>query len=672
VDGEVIYQRGSLYLRLREYDLAVADFDRSLALNPYHLSALLQRGHCHRRQSKLPLAIRDYTEVLRHHPGNVPALSGRGQAYRFLGERERAIADFTEALRLEPNSASDYYHRGVAYRARGDLPLALADLDQAIRRQPWNWVALYYRGKVLLSQGQYGLALLDFTEVVRLNPTLLVAYLSRALTHDRLGKYAEGIADAGRAVELDAASPAAYLLRGVLHSHRGDRAAAIADLSEAIRLDERFALAYQERAVACMLEGDHDRALADCDQLIALEPANAQAYATRSIICHFKGEVEPALRDYARALQIDPRRVMSGWNEGLTESARNETTQRIADYIDGLRAETAVAEPPPATEIHIVLEPSPTSDVATRTAAEKATTPRTPPPKKKRPPTQPAAIQSPTVAATEAPVPEPPVHHPDSDTEADTVYALSEQAVNTAVEELLTSPEPAEPAHASESKKSEDRGGSRSRSSSPDTSRPIQRPNCERETIPTPLSESRVRCGHCQSVLPLSAIGKPPAKKKAEPVRSWGSWRKPATIAAGAAAVLLLFLVGFRGQLFGKSGRLRVHPARGNALWEGKPMANATLFLHPVGVKSPSFPRPRAVVAADGTFVLGTYRKDDGAPAGEYKVTVQWFEPGNDRAGPTNRLPARYAHPETAGLTVRIDKGENQIPTIQLTRSGPR
>jgi hypothetical protein len=129
--------------------------------------------------------------------------------------------------------------------------------------------------------------------------------------------------------------------------------------------------------------------------------------------------------------------------------------------------------------------------------------------------------------------------------------------------------------------------------------------------------------------------------------------------------------VVFRSSLFGSSGRLRVYPASGKVEFVGKPLANASIFLHPVGVKAANFPRPRAVVGADGTFVLGTYRKDDGAPPGDYKVTVQWFHKANPRDMPRNVLPPRYAGAETSGLTLRINKASGR-KTSPLAPQGER
>jgi hypothetical protein len=209
---------------------------------------------------------------------------------------------------------------------------------------------------------------------------------------------------------------------------------------------------------------------------------------------------------------------------------------------------------------------------------------------------------------------------------------------------------------------------------------PLTCPNCLRDTVPAEsLPGGRVRCCHCKSVFPREkhaaspANIRPPAKKgrEANPLERW----KPLLIGGGVAALLLLLVLGVRSKLFARSDRVIVYPAQGRAEWDGKPIPNATIFLHPVRVKEPAFPRPRATVREDGTFVLGTYAREDGAPAGEYKVTVQWFsrrDRKDDGRFPDNVLPARYARAETSDLTVRIQADRNEIPALRLTRGAKR
>ncbi len=142
--------------------------------------------------------------------------------------------------------------------------------------------------------------------------------------------------------------------------------------------------------------------------------------------------------------------------------------------------------------------------------------------------------------------------------------------------------------------------------------------------------------------------------------------KRLALTALGIAALVLVYfwLPGRETEDFAT-----LQPARGTVLYEGRPLPTAAILLHPVGGKR-DVPRPQALSRDDGTFVLTTYRPDDGAPPGDYQVTVVYYEKQDpsDESKPRNLLPPRYARPETSGLAVRIGEGENQLPPLRLQR----
>jgi hypothetical protein len=149
-------------------------------------------------------------------------------------------------------------------------------------------------------------------------------------------------------------------------------------------------------------------------------------------------------------------------------------------------------------------------------------------------------------------------------------------------------------------------------------------------------------------------------------------WRKSFRLAVASIVVLMPLYLGLSA-LFAKPGRVAVFAAHGVALYEGRSMAGAVIFLHPVDEREPDFPLPQATVSADDSYVVGTYGRDDGAPAGEYRVTVQWFakltNPENDDGRlPPNLLPQQYARADTSGLSVRIEEGDNTLPALELRR----
>ena len=70
------------------------------------------------------------------------------------------------------------------------------------------------------------------------------------------------------------------------------------------------------------------------------------------------------------------------------------------------------------------------------------------------------------------------------------------------------------------------------------------------------------------------------------------------------------------------SRRLETFPVTGTLLVGSKPAGGAHLAFHAVDQRLIS--RPVAVTETDGSFRLMTHAADDGAPAGEYIVTIFW------------------------------------------------
>jgi hypothetical protein len=113
-------------------------------------------------------------------------------------------------------------------------------------------------------------------------------------------------------------------------------------------------------------------------------------------------------------------------------------------------------------------------------------------------------------------------------------------------------------------------------------------------------------------------------------------------------------------------GQRPLYQVRGKVLLDGKPTPHALVVFHPVGEAEPDAARPRANVAEDGTFTLTTFEAGDGAYAGDYAVTVEWWlSRGRDEA-PVNRLSARYAKPATSGLRATVAEGHNDLQPFNL------
>lgn len=112
-----------------------------------------------------------------------------------------------------------------------------------------------------------------------------------------------------------------------------------------------------------------------------------------------------------------------------------------------------------------------------------------------------------------------------------------------------------------------------------------------------------------------------------------------------------------------KETRKPVFVVTGKVTYNSSPIENATVVFHPVGDDTL---KSRGKTDAQGNFKLTTYDTDDGAPAGEYRVTVELWLAGRPDEGPSNRLPAIYAKPESSGLKATVNKAPTEIPTFEI------
>jgi hypothetical protein len=110
--------------------------------------------------------------------------------------------------------------------------------------------------------------------------------------------------------------------------------------------------------------------------------------------------------------------------------------------------------------------------------------------------------------------------------------------------------------------------------------------------------------------------------------------------------------------------RRPVYPVRGTVLLDGCPLPSASVVFYHVGANKKLERAGDAVTDADGSFVISTYTAFDGAPTGDYVVTLGPYLPP---VGPskTAAVPSAYTLSNTSPLKARIEKGENRL-TFEL------
>src|SRR5262245_17906441 len=138
------------------------------------------------------------------------------------------------------------------------------------------------------------------------------------------------------------------------------------------------------------------------------------------------------------------------------------------------------------------------------------------------------------------------------------------------------------------------------------------------------------------------------------------------SVRLAAFAVFVFAIVGCTGD-----GQLKVYPVTGQVLYNGEPLKGVDVAFHPTDPKNTTSYPPHATTDNDGKFALTTYVKDDGAPAGEFKVAiafaVQSADDGSDQVKKLPfQVPAKYQRKESTPITVTLKPETNTLEPFKL------
>ena len=137
--------------------------------------------------------------------------------------------------------------------------------------------------------------------------------------------------------------------------------------------------------------------------------------------------------------------------------------------------------------------------------------------------------------------------------------------------------------------------------------------------------------------------------------------------------VVLIALSGL-----GCSGGKPLFPVTAQVFIDGRPATGALVVLHPIDDTSPAAIRPSGYVDDGGnvkltSFISRTRATGDGAPAGEYVVTIAWFPADvkeylskNPNTALPDKLKGRYSQPDKSTLRATVQPQPTTLPRIDL------
>ena len=189
------FNRGTDYEDNKQYDLALADFNNLIQLDPTKALVFLYRGIAFSNLGKDSSALQDFNTSINLDPSSAEPYYDRGRILANFGKDTLALQDYNKAIELNPEYALAFMNRGVIYYNHHQPDSAIKDYNKALEINPSLDIAYYNRGIIYYSNNKFDLALADFSKAIALNGNVIQYWQYSSLTNKALGKTAEAEAD---------------------------------------------------------------------------------------------------------------------------------------------------------------------------------------------------------------------------------------------------------------------------------------------------------------------------------------------------------------------------------------------------------------------------------------------------------------------------------------------
>jgi tetratricopeptide (TPR) repeat protein len=128
-----LVKAGRMHLFLKEYQPALAEFDRAIRISPYLADAYCGRGMAYEGLGNVEGALAEYSRAIECDPRLAVAFLKRARIRTEAGDLDNALADLSRVMDLQPTDPELYLDRGICYFKKGLTIEAAADFQRVLK-----------------------------------------------------------------------------------------------------------------------------------------------------------------------------------------------------------------------------------------------------------------------------------------------------------------------------------------------------------------------------------------------------------------------------------------------------------------------------------------------------------------------------------------------------------
>ncbi|MCB9771760.1 MAG: tetratricopeptide repeat protein [Candidatus Omnitrophica bacterium] len=263
---------GKTFAQTKIWSANIPFWSHELKYYPTNAMALVNRGEAYKDAGKYQLAFADFNKAVEVDPDYAEGYNSRGQMLGMSGKLDEALQDFLKTLELKPNFDETYNNIGIIYAMKNDMPQAASYFQKALAMDPQNAEALYNLGNFHFLNGEYDQSFQFFQRHLMINPNSAGGYNKRGMILGMRKQYDLALADFNRSLALDPRNSEVYKNRGIVFEQKKMFNEAIANYNKALAIDPKYVDAYFGRGNVFAITGRYGEAAKDFSAALAINP----------------------------------------------------------------------------------------------------------------------------------------------------------------------------------------------------------------------------------------------------------------------------------------------------------------------------------------------------------------------------------------------------------------
>jgi len=182
-------QRANTLVKEGKYDLALAEFEKAIEINPKLTVAYMGAGDIYRQKGDYPSAERNYGAAAKLEPNNFGAQYLHGLSLQLLNRLSEAVRAYLRALDIRPDDFNANLNLGTAYLQLGEPGEGLSFAKRAVDLDPKSGPGRTNLGAIYASLNRHEEAVIEFQQAAELTELSAPLLLSLANSLGRTGRY---------------------------------------------------------------------------------------------------------------------------------------------------------------------------------------------------------------------------------------------------------------------------------------------------------------------------------------------------------------------------------------------------------------------------------------------------------------------------------------------------